>query len=181
MANNYLVVVDMQHDFVSGSLGTPEAQAIADRACAYARDFDGTVVFTKDTHEKNYLETQEGSNLPVIHCVRDTPGWKLIEGMERVRASRQAMVFEKPTFGSVQLVWWLAEENTAMPIDSIELIGLCTDICVVSNALLIKAHFPEIPVRVNASLCAGVSPALHDAALATMRSCQVDVYGGGQA
>ena len=177
MANNYLIVIDMQHDFVSGALGTPEAQAIVDNVAAYARDFDGTVVFTKDTHEQNYLETQEGKNLPVVHCVRDTPGWELVPELEQVRAARQAMVFEKPTFGAVQLAWWLAEENTAEPIDSIELVGLCTDICVVSNALLIKAHFPEIPIRVNASLCAGVTPAAHEAALATMRSCQVDVYG----
>ncbi|OUO59665.1 amidase [Collinsella sp. An271] len=175
MANNYLIVVDMQHDFVSGALGTPEAQAIVADAAAYARDFEGTVVFTKDTHEEGYLETQEGRNLPVVHCVRDTPGWELVPELEEVRAERGALVFEKPTFGSVQLVWWLAEENDAESIDSIELIGLCTDICVVSNALLIKAHFPEIPVRVNSALCAGVTPASHDAALTTMKSCQVEV------
>lgn len=175
MANNYLIVIDMQHDFVSGALGTPEAQAIVADAAAYARDFEGTVVFTKDTHEEGYLETQEGRNLPVVHCVRDTPGWELVPELEEVRAERGALVFEKPTFGSVQLVWWLAEENDAEPIDSIELIGLCTDICVVSNALLIKAHFPEIPVRVNSALCSGVTPASHDAALTTMKSCQVEV------
>ena len=175
MANDYLIVIDMQNDFVDGALGTPEAQAIASDVAAYARAFEGTVAFTKDTHEENYLQTQEGRNLPVVHCVRDTPGWELTPELETVRAERQAVVFEKPTFGSVQLVWWLAQENDERPIDSIELVGLCTDICVVSNALLIKAHFPEIPVRVRAGLCAGVTPEAHEAALSTMRSCQVEV------
>lgn len=175
MANDYLVVIDMQKDFVDGALGTPEAQAIVEGVAARARDFEGTVVFTRDTHEPNYLETQEGRNLPVVHCVRDTPGWELVPELEEVRRTRDAMVFDKPTFGSVALVWWLAQQNDETPIDSIEVIGLCTDICVVSNALLIKAHFPEIPVRCEAALCAGVTPAAHDAALSTMRSCQVEV------
>lgn len=175
MANNYLVVVDMQHDFVDGSLGTPEAQAIVDDVAAYARDYEGTVVFTKDTHEENYLQTQEGQKLPVVHCVSGTPGWELVPALEEVRAARDAEVFEKPTFGSVALTWWLAEQNDASPIDAIDIVGLCTDICVVSNALLIKAHFPEIPVRVHPKLCAGVTPELHDAALATMGSCQVEL------
>lgn len=175
MANDYLIVIDMQNDFVDGALGTPEAQAIASDVATYTRSFEGTVAFTKDTHEENYLQTQEGRNLPVVHCVRDTPGWELTPELEAVRAERQAIVFEKPTFGSVQLVWWLAQENDEHPIDSIELVGLCTDICVVSNALLIKAHFPEIPVRVRSGLCAGVTPEAHEAALSTMRSCQVEV------
>lgn len=175
MANDYLVVIDMQKDFVDGALGTPEAQAIVEGVAARARDFEGTVVFTRDTHEPNYLETQEGRNLPVTHCVRDTPGWQLVPELEEVRRTRDAMVFDKPTFCSVALVWWLAQQNDEKPIDSIEVIGLCTDICVVSNALLIKAHFPEIPVRCEAALCAGVTPAAHDAALSTMRSCQVEV------
>lgn len=175
MANDYLIVIDMQNDFVDGALGTPEAQAIASDVATYARAFEGTVAFTKDTHEENYLQTQEGRNLPVVHCVRDTPGWELTPELEAVRAERQAIVFEKPTFGSVQLVWWLAQENDERPIDSIVLVGLCTDICVVSNALLIKAHFPEIPVRVRSGLCAGVTPEAHEAALSTMRSCQVEV------
>ncbi|MDM8302838.1 cysteine hydrolase family protein [Collinsella tanakaei] len=175
MANNYLVVIDMQKDFVDGALGTPEAQVIVDDVAAYARAFEGTVVFTRDTHEADYLQTQEGRNLPVEHCIRDTPGWQLVPALEAVRADRQALVFDKPTFGSVELVWWLAQRNDEEPIDSIEVIGLCTDICVVSNALLIKAHFPEIPVRTQAHLCAGVTPAAHEAALTTMRSCQVEV------
>lgn len=177
MAKNYLIVIDMQNDFVTGSLGTPEAQAIVPDVARRAREFDGTVLFTKDTHAENYLETQEGRNLPVAHCIRGTEGWQLVPELDEVRAARDAAVFEKPTFGSVELAWWLAQENDAEPIGSIELAGVCTDICVISNALLIKAHFPEVPVRVNPALCAGVTPQAHEAALATMRSCQVQVAG----
>lgn len=175
MANDYLIVVDMQNDFVSGSLGTPEAQAIVGAVARRAEEFEGAVVFTKDTHGEDYLQTQEGSNLPVVHCVRDTPGWELVEELERVRAQRDALVFDKPSFGSLDLAAWLVEQNDVEPIDSIELVGLCTDICVVSNALLIKANLPEVPLRVEAALCAGVTPQSHRAALDTMRSCQVDI------
>lgn len=175
MANDYLIVVDMQHDFVSGSLGTPEARAIVAAVAKRAEEFHGTVVFTKDTHGEDYLQTQEGSNLPVVHCVRDTPGWNLVEELERVRAQRDALVFDKPSFGSLDLAAWLVEQNDVEPIDSIELVGLCTDICVVSNALLIKANLPEVPLRVEAALCAGVTPQSHQAALDTMRSCQIEI------
>lgn len=175
MANDYLIVVDMQNDFVSGSLGTPEAQAIVGAVARRAEEFEGAVVFTKDTHGEDYLQTQEGSNLPVVHCVRDTPGWELVEELEHVRAQRDALVFDKPSFGSLDLAAWLVEQNDVEPIDSIELVGLCTDICVVSNALLIKANLPEVPLRVEAALCAGVTPQSHRAALDTMRSCQVDI------
>lgn len=175
MANDYLIVVDMQNDFVSGSLGTPEAQAIVGAVARRAEEFEGAVVFTKDTHGEDYLQTQEGSNLPVVHCVRDTPGWELVEELERVRAQRDALVFDKPSFGSLDLAAWLVEQNDVEPIDSIELVGLCTNICVVSNALLIKANLPEVPLRVEAALCAGVTPQSHRAALDTMRSCQVDI------
>jgi len=168
MANDYLIVIDMQNDFVDGALGTPEAQAIVEGVVEHARDFAGTVVFTRDTHAEDYLRTQEGKNLPVTHCVRGTAGAEVAEGLG-------APVFDKPTFGSVELAAWLVERNSERPIDSIELAGLCTDICVVSNALLIKAVLPEVPMRVEARLCAGVTPASHEAALATMRSCQVAV------
>lgn len=175
MANNFLIVVDMQNDFVDGALGTAEAQAIAGAVVEHARSFDGTVVFTKDTHGDDYASTQEGRNLPVPHCIRGTQGWELIPALEDVRAEHDATVFEKPTFGSLELAQWLVAQNDANPIDSIELCGLCTDICVVSNALTIKAHLPEIPLIVNPELCAGVTPAAHEAALTTMRSCQVSV------
>lgn len=175
MANSYLIVVDMQNDFVDGALGTAEARAIVAAVAAHAAEFDGTVVFTKDTHGDDYIETQEGRNLPVPHCIRDTQGWELAPALEAVRVDRNALVFEKPTFGSLDLAQWLVEQNDAESINSIELCGLCTDICVVSNALAIKAHLPETPLSVNPALCAGVTPASHDAALATMASCQVNV------
>lgn len=175
MPNEYLVVVDMQHDFVDGALGTPEACAIVPAVAAHARDFAGTVVFTLDTHGTDYARTQEGRNLPVEHCIRGTHGWGLVDELEAVRRERNARVFEKPTFGSVELARWLKAENERLPIDSVELCGLCTDICVVSNALLVKATLPEVPVRVSPRLCAGVTPSAHEAAIATMRSCQVDV------
>lgn len=174
---NVLVVVDMQVDFVDGALGTAEAVSIVPRVCEVVRDWDGAVIATMDTHGADYLETQEGRNLPVVHCVRETPGWALApqvaEALE-ARADGYA-VYEKPTFGSTALAADLVAANAVRPIESVTLIGLCTDICVVSNALLIKASLPEVEIRVIADACAGVTPAAHDAALATMGSCQVKV------
>lgn len=175
MGNKYLIVIDMQNDFVDGALGTPEAQAIADAVVEEAKSFDGTVAFTLDTHGEDYLSSQEGANLPVPHCIKGTPGWQLIPALDSVAHERNARIFEKPTFGSTDLAAWLQAENAANPIESIELVGVCTDICVVSNALLIKAVLPEVALVVDAALCAGVTPAAHEAALATMRSCQVQV------
>ncbi len=175
MANDYLLVIDLQNDFVDGALGTPEAVSIVGDVAAYARAFEGTVVFTRDTHGEDYLQTQEGANLPVAHCVAGTRGWELAPAIAEVQRALDAPVFDKPTFGSTELASWLKRQDAEHPIASIELCGLCTDICVVSNALLIKAVLPEVPVRVRASLCAGVTPASHEAALATMRSCQVAV------
>lgn len=180
MANRYLIVIDMQNDFVDGALGTPEAKAIAPAVVDAARAFDGTILFTLDTHEDNYLETQEGKNLPVPHCIRGTQGWQLIPGLAELQRERGARVFEKPTFGSTELASYLEQEHERTPIDSIEIIGVCTDICVVSNALLIKATLPEVPLCVDARLCAGVTPDAHEAALATMRSCQAEVLNDAE-
>lgn len=175
MPNSYLIVVDMQNDFIDGALGTPEAQAIVETVVERARAFEGCVVFIRDTHGPNYATTQEGRNLPVPHCIKGTQGWKLAPALETVRTHRSAPVFEKPSFGSLDLARWLVAQNNAAPIDSIELCGLCTDICVVCNALTIKAHLPEVPLAVNPALCAGVTPAAHDASIATMASCQVQI------
>lgn len=175
MSNSFLVVIDMQNDFIDGALGTPEARAIVEKVAHHAANFDGTVIFTKDTHDIDYASTQEGRNLPIAHCVVGTPGWELAPALEEVRARRNALVLEKPSFGSLDLARWLVEQNDAEPISSIELCGLCTDICVVSNALTIKAHLPEVPLSVNPALCAGVTPATHDAAISTMASCQVQI------
>ncbi|MCD8084419.1 MAG: cysteine hydrolase [Clostridiales bacterium] len=175
MSDNYLIVVDMQNDFVTGSLGTPQARAITDRVIKKVQDFDGIVIFTKDTHFDNYLSTGEGQKLPVPHCIVNTDGWQLIPELNQIQIENSLDVYEKYTFGSVDLAHDLLERNEDEPIGSIELIGLCTDICVVSNALLLKACLPEVPILVDASCCAGVTPAKHDAALETMRSCQIDV------
>ncbi len=175
MSNKYLIVVDMQHDFVDGTLGTPEATAIVERCCEKVRAFDGTLAFTQDTHDPDYLDTQEGRNLPVEHCIKGTDGWAILAPLAAVQRERDAPVFEKGAFGSLELAEWLQREHAAHPTDAIELVGLCTDICVVSNALIVKAALPEVPVSVDASCCAGVTPASHEAALATMKSCQIEI------
>ena len=173
---NILIVVDMQKDFIDGALGTREAQAIVDSAVARVRacrEAGWTVIATLDTHGENYLDTAEGKKLPVTHCVKGTEGWRLNPAI--AEALGDAMLVEKPTFGSVKLPGIVAELAGEADRLSIELIGLCTDICVVSNALLLKAHFPEAAIAVNAACCAGVTPEKHEAALETMRSCQIDV------
>lgn len=171
-----LVVVDMQKDFIDGVLGTKEAVAIVSgvkkKIEEYRKEKD-TVIFTQDTHWENYLETQEGKKLPVTHCVKGTPGWKISSKL-KVGAS---MVIEKPTFGSLKLVDRLKELNEKTPIESIELVGLCTDICVISNAMLLKAAFWEVPISVDASCCAGVMPETHENALKAMDMCQIEITG----
>lgn len=171
--SKYLVVVDMQKDFVKGPLGTKEAQTIMPYVVERVKSFSGKVIFTRDTHEENYLETQEGKNLPIPHCIKGTDGWELMP--EFSECTKQAVVMDKPTFGSLSLVEYLKQENEKDPITSIEMLGLCTDICVVSNALLLKAAFLDIPIQVDSKGCAGVSKEKHEAALEVMRSCQVEV------
>ena len=173
---NILIVVDMQKDFIDGSLGTKEAQAIVEAAARRirtCRENGYSVIATLDTHGENYLDTAEGRKLPVTHCVKGTEGWRLNPAI--ADALGDAPLVEKPTFGSVKLPEVVAELAEGADGLSIELIGLCTDICVVSNALLLKAHFPEAAIAVNAACCAGVTPEKHEAALETMRSCQIDV------
>ena len=168
----FLIVVDMQNDFIDGVLGTAEAEQIVPNAAEKIREFPGRVIFTRDTHEENYLETQEGQKLPVIHCVKGSYGWQIKKELE---ALRKEPAIDKPTFGSAKLGKFLYEENGREPIEEITLIGLCTDICVISNAMLIKAFLPEVPVKVDASCCAGVSPESHKTALLTMKSCQIEI------
>ncbi len=166
--NNYLIVVDMQTDFVDGALGTPEAVEILPRVrekIAQYRQNGDKIIFTRDTHKENYLETNEGKYLPVKHCVKGTDGWQIHPTLNAC----DDMVIDKPTFGFLD---WGKYINTPQ---SIELIGLCTDICVVSNALILKALFPETTVAVDSAACAGVTPATHEAALSTLKMCQVEV------
>lgn len=175
MAKKVLVVIDMQKDFVDGSLGTKEAQAAVANVVEKVKSFDGEVIFTRDTHGPDYPDTQEGRFLPVLHCIKGTAGWELIPELEKIRRERGLRCYDKPTFGSVRLAADLKAEYERGEIASVELIGLCTDICVVSNALLIKANMPELTVSVDPSCCAGVTPEKHAAALETMRSCQIVV------
>ena len=166
-----LVVVDMQKDFIDGALGTPEAAAVVAKVREKILSYPAEDVYaTMDTHGEDYLSSQEGQRLPVVHCLRGTEGWSLHPDIAPlIRLDR---IFEKPSFGSVKL----AETLAALPdIEEIELVGLCTDICVVSNALLLKAFLPETRVAVDSACCAGVTPEKHLAALETMRSCQVEV------
>lgn len=171
----YLIIVDMQKDFVAGALGTEEAQRILPAVVEKARTFEGQVIFTRDTHQSDYMETQEGKFLPVPHCVQGSEGWQLADALEEIRARKNLPVYDKVTFGCPQLAEDLAQINRGEPIECIELIGVCTDICVVSNALTIKAYLPEVPMYVDPACCAGVTPQAHEAALATMRSCQIQM------
>ena len=170
---NVLIVVDMQVDFVNGSLGTAEAEAIVPAVARKVAEHQGPVIFTRDTHPADYLNTQEGRNLPVVHCVKGTEGWQIVPELRPYAEREGAVIVDKPTFGSVELARRLAAEVDG--IASIELVGLCTDICVVSNALLLKATMPEVPISVDSACCAGVTPQKHAAALETLRSCQVAV------
>ena len=171
---NFLIVVDMQNDFVDGALGTKEAVAIVDKVVDKIKGFDGEIIVTYDTHFEDYMETSEGKNLPVPHCIKDTDGWQLNNEVQKALEGKDYTVVEKITFGSVDLPDFI-EEKTEGENFSAEFIGLCTDICVVSNALVMKANFPEAEISVDSSCCAGVTPETHEAALTTMKMCQITV------
>ena len=167
-----LIIVDMQNDFIDGALGTKEAVAIVPKVEDKIRNFDGEVFFTRDTHEAWYLETQEGKNLPVPHCIRGTEGWQIRKELDALRKTEP---IDKETFGSTDLAADLLALHEDEEIGSITLVGLCTDICVISNALLIKATLPEVPIYVDAACCAGVTPESHENALKAMEACQIKV------
>ena len=170
----FLIVVDMQKDFVDGALGSPAAVAIVPRVVDKIVGFAGEVIATYDTHTEQYMDTNEGSHLPVPHCIRGTDGWQLDARVADALSGRPYHTIEKPTFGSTALPD-LIREIAGDEDFTIELVGLCTDICVVSNALLLKANFPEHEIFVDAACCAGVSDVTHQAALATMKCCQIQV------
>lgn len=170
-----LIVIDMQNDFIDGSLGSPQAQAIVPTVAAKVdeyRENGDEFIFTHDTHYENYLETQEGKNLPVKHCIDGTHGWEITDKIY----SRLAVFHDKHTFGSIELVECVKD----MDVSEVELVGLCTDICVVSNALILKAGLPEMKITVDASCCAGITEESHNAALLTMKMCQVNVINWGE-
>lgn len=166
-----LIVIDMQNDFIDGALGTPEAVAIVENVKAKINEYAPEDIFaTMDTHTPDYLNTQEGSNLPVEHCIKGTDGWQIRSDIAELLDG--AKIYEKPTFGSTTLAKDIAKIAAKEDIE-IELVGLCTDICVASNALLLKAHMPEVKISVDPACCAGVTPESHEAALATMAMCQI--------
>ena len=169
-----LIVVDMQKDFIDGALGTKEATGIVDSVVEVIKSFDGEVIYTKDTHFDNYMETQEGKKLPVPHCIKDSEGWQLHAKVQEV-VKETERVFEKVTFGSKELARYLEQENDKEAIEEITLIGLCTDICVISNAMLLKAFLPEANIRVVEHACAGVTVESHNNALEAMKMCQIEV------
>ena len=166
-----LVVVDMQNDFIDGALGTPEAQAIVPFVKEKIRSFDGKVIFTRDTHQNDYLQTQEGTKLPVPHCIRDTQGWEICPELLPYAYE----IIDKPTFGSVALADLLANLDKENKIDEIELLGLCTDICVISNAMLLKARLLDAEIVVDSRGCAGVTRQSHQNALEAMKMCQITI------
>ena len=168
----FLIVVDMQKDFVDGSLGTSEAQAIVENVARKIEGFDGGIIVTYDTHGEDYMQTAEGRKLPVPHCIRGSQGWQIREELEKLRTGPAV---DKPTFGSQALGELLLKLDKEEKIGSITLVGLCTDICVISNALLAKAFLPEVPITVDASCCAGVTPESHKTALSAMKMCQIQV------
>ena len=173
-----LIVVDMQNDFVTDALGTAEAVAIVPAVVERVREAQKTgerIFFTRDTHESAYLQTQEGQKLPVEHCIRGSKGWEIVPQLKALSEAPGVTVLDKPTFGSTVLGETLRELDGKEPIEAITLVGLCTDICVISNALLAKAFLPEVPIRVEAACCAGVTPASHENALEAMKVCQIEV------
>lgn len=165
----YLIVVDMQVDFITGSLGSKDAKAIVPAVVNKVKNFAGRVIFTRDTHFDNYLQTQEGTKLPVVHCIKDTAGWQICDELKPYVKT----VVDKETFASMDLPHIIKDfgEN----IEKIELCGLCTDICVISNAMILKAAFPETPVEVDADCCAGVNKERHNTALDAMRAVQIEI------
>ena len=165
----YLIVVDMQNDFIDGALGTPEAVAIVPYVKNVIENFDGKVLFTRDTHFENYMETLEGKSLPVPHCIKGTHGWQIRADLDALRTTE---AIDKVTFGSKELIEILKNAND---VESIMFVGLCTDICVISNVMLVKAFYPEIPLVVDAKACAGVTSQSHKNALEAMKMCQVTI------
>ncbi len=174
IVKNILIVVDMQNDFIDGSLGTSEAISIVPGVIKRIAEFDGAVYCTKDTHSPSYLKTLEGSNLPIQHCIKGTDGWRLNSGVEKACLDKQAKAVEKDTFGAKNLPAIIAEDYPD-GVDEIEVIGLCTDVCVISNAMILKAFFSNVPITVDGALCAGVTVEGHETALEAMRGCQINV------
>ena len=173
--NKLLIVIDMQNDFIDGSLGTKEAVNIVPNVIKKIKEYDGEVIYTRDTHDEKYLQTQEGINLPVIHCLEGSNGWNIKDEIMVLAESSKSKIFNKPSFGSTELVDYIKEIYSNGQVDEVEIIGLCTDICVISNAIMIKSSIPEIKVVVDSNCCAGVMPESHKNALEAMKMCQIKI------
>lgn len=171
MGKKVLIVVDMQNDFIYGALGTKEAQGIVHNVVNKVKLFSGDIIFTRDTHFENYSETNEGKNLPVTHCIKGSNGWQICSELESL-VTENTPVFDKITFGSVELAEYL---KTIANLEEVTLVGLCTDICVISNALLIKANLPEVIISVDEKCCAGVTPESHSNAINAMKMCHINI------
>ena len=165
--NDLILIIDMQNDFIDGSLGTKEAEAIVPRVQKKLLTTDSVIMFTQDTHGQDYMDSQEGKNLPIKHCIKPEKGWEICDALKPY--VKESNVFEKPTFGCTKLI------QVVEPYESITLVGLCTDICIISNALLLKAFYPEKMIIVDSKCCAGVTPESHENALKAMRSCQIKI------
>ena len=170
--SKHLIVVDMQNDFIDGALGTDEAISIVPNVERKIKEFDGKVYFTRDTHFENYMESLEGSNLPVPHCIKNTYGWQIRKELDLLRKTEP---IDKLTFGSSELAKLLVAENEIEPIESITFVGLCTDICVISNVFTVRSFLPEVRLIVDASCCAGVTPESHNTAIASIKTCQIQI------
>ena len=168
-----IIVIDMQNDFVYGDLGTDQAREmlprLIDKLEKVVKEKSADLIFTQDTHKDDYLTTQEGRNLPIVHCIKNSEGWELISDMKKFTPFAKAVI-EKKTFGSTRL------PSLIKPYKEVEFVGVCTDICVISNALLVKAFYPELVVSVDAKCCAGTTPESHATALAAMKTCQCKIY-----
>ncbi len=170
-----LVVIDMQEDFTYGALHNDEAIAVIPKVVEKVKNYDGMVVFTRDTHTPEYMDTQEGRKLPVVHCVKDTRGWEIVEPLQKLVDENHYKVFDKPAFGSVELMQAVVLKDCYSKLEEIELVGVCTDICVISNAMLLKNALPEVTIKVDSSCCAGVSVESHKTALEAMKACHIEV------
>ena len=170
-----LIVIDMQNDFVTGCLGTPEARAIVPKVKKQIEEWDGDLIYTRDTHNEDYLNTPEGKKLPIPHCIENTDGWQIVDGI--LRNSRTEEIINKDTFGFLNWTFYLYDDEGNRYYDEICLIGLDSDICVVTNALILKTMYPGAEIIVDASCCAGTTPQAHKAAMEVMKSCQITVIG----
>lgn len=170
-----LIVVDMQNDFIDGALGTLEAVDIVPKVIDKVKNFDGKIIFTRDTHQSDYLSTQEGNKLPVEHCIKGSYGWDIQKDIKELMEEPKSEIYNKDTFGSKELIQGLVELSKEEDIDEIQIVGLCTDICVISNALTIKTFLPEVKISVDSSCCAGVTPESHTNALNAMKVCQIEI------